>query len=133
MWKISIIVRWLCALLTAAVAYVVVAIGTALVLRYFGSSSDTINDLSVMWGATAAVVAGTLVVPREHWKISAAVLAMLTMVLTLGLLGFAWSIGSVRTVHYSNVIYSAGGCLVGYVLLRQLFGRVVNRVAGYER
>lgn len=118
-----VIVRWLGALLAAAAAYVLTSAFSVLVLRTF---NDSAIGLSLTWAAIAAVLIGTLTAPRKtHWKISATIFAMLTMLFSFGLIGYAWLADIDPGRYVKGAMYVASGLSLAYLCLYMVYGRVV--------
>jgi hypothetical protein len=77
--RASLILRWLAALLIAAIVYLVVFLLGVALWRHFGGDVVTALSLQVMAATSAAVLGGTFVLPRQQRRDGAFVIWMLVL------------------------------------------------------
>lgn len=130
MFSIGQALRWVGAVIVAAIVYVIVCGIGALVWQKLGSDPlDAIKWILAV-ATSCAVLAGTFVFPREKWKVAAIVLSVLACLLPLGFLVRNAVFGVFSVVDVTEL----GGALLGgvfayYLLRAATLGRIVNRHA----
>jgi hypothetical protein len=122
MARLRLILRWTAALIVAVIAYFAVfALGAALWQRFGGDVIMAVN-WQVSIGSFVAVLAGTLVLPREQWGIGAFVIWMLIVANYLWPLFLGhFSVGDIYLLDSAL----SGGCF-GYLPMAGL-GRPTRR------
>jgi hypothetical protein len=97
MSHLGLILRWTAALFIAVIVHIA-ALGLGAVLwRRFGGDAATAVSLMVTAGTLAAVLAGTLVLPRERWRTGAFVIWMLALIAYLWPLVYYFSALNLET------------------------------------
>jgi ABC-type glucose/galactose transport system permease subunit len=128
MFSIGQALRWVGAVIVAAIVYVIVCGIGALVWQKLGG--DPLGAMKwILAAATCcAVLTGTFVFPREKWKVAAIVLWVLACLLPLGFLVRNAIFGVFSAVDVAELGGASLGGVFVYVLMRAAaFDRIVNR------
>jgi hypothetical protein len=87
----------------------------------------------VLLGTAFAIIAGTAVAPRLHWRIAMRTLIVLTLLPPLWLLMQAALAGETQPAHFIDVGYALAGSFIAYRLLRVACGGAGRTVAANSR
>jgi hypothetical protein len=134
MYTAKLLLRWIAAIVAAAIVYIVVFVVGALIWQRFGTNALGTAQWSTTIAIALAMMVGAFIVPREQWR--AAALAILCIALLFpfwGLLKGALS-GALHWISLIELLAMLTGGGIAYYALRTAFaGQKINRVAGRSR
>ena len=122
--------RWIAAVAVAIVVYVTVFVLAALIGNQIGVSSASLNWPLVI-ATAAAIIAGIVITPVEHWRTAVFVFWLLALLFPLWLVIKSLSEGAPLLGSVLDIGATIVGGFIAFISVRTVRpGRKINRVSG---
>jgi hypothetical protein len=130
MSKASLALRWIAAVAVAIVVYVVVFVLAALIGNHIGASSASLNWPLVI-ATAAAIIAGVVITPVEHWRTAVFVFWLLALLFPLWLIIKSAAQGAPMLENVPGLGAAIVGGFIAFISVRTIRPtRKINRVSG---